>query len=292
MEIVYHIGAHATDEDRLLGSLAKNREALSKAGVAVPPTDRYRLPLRELLNAMGPAGQPTPDARDALIDQILEDNHAERVVMANPSFICIPARVFEHNQLYHLAGTRVAGLKRLFAEDEVEVFLGLRNPATFIPAVQGLMPRPARKGLLERIEPFAIEWSDMLIRMREAAPEVRLTVWCNEDSPLLWGQLVRALAGVDPTSRIAGGFDLLAEIMAPEGIARFKAYVKDHPPQSDDQMRRVIAAFLDKYVLDEEVEEELDLPGWTDEMVTALTENYERDLDKIAAIPGINFLEP
>ncbi|MGR3468469.1 MAG: hypothetical protein ACU0CI_11385 [Shimia sp.] len=292
MEIVYHIGAHATDEDRLLGSLAKNRAALAKAGVAVPPTDRYRLPLRELLNAMGPHGRPTEDARDMLLDQILEDQSAERLVMANPSFVCIPARVFEHNQLYHLAGARVSGLTRLFPEDDIEIFLGLRNPATFIPAVQALMPRPARAGLLERVEPFAIAWSDMLTRMREAAPAVRFTVWCNEDSPLLWSQLIRALAGIDATSRIAGGFDLLAEIMAPEGLGRFTAYVKDHPPQSEDQMRRVIAAFLDKYVLEDEVEEELDLPGWTEDTVEALTTAYEEDLDRISAMPGVTFLEP
>ncbi len=36
MEIVYHLGAHCTDEDRLLRCLLKNRGILAQQGIIVP----------------------------------------------------------------------------------------------------------------------------------------------------------------------------------------------------------------------------------------------------------------
>ncbi|WP_438955642.1 hypothetical protein [Cognatiyoonia sp.] len=48
-----------------------------------------------------------------------------------------------------------------------------------------------------------------------------ITMWCNEDTPLIWSEIVRALAGIERAQRITGGFDLLATIMVPEGMKRF-----------------------------------------------------------------------
>ena len=58
------------------------------------------------------------------------------------------------------------------------------------------------------------------------------------------------------------------------------------------QKRRVIAAFLDKFALDEEIEEELDMPGWTEELVAELTEVYDEDVLAIQRIPGVTVLTP
>jgi len=52
----------------------------------------------------------------------------------------------------------------------------------------------------------------------------------------------------------------------------------------------VLTAFLDKYALDDEVEEELDLPGWTPELIDQITANYDDDLIEIARIPGVTVL--
>ena len=49
-------------------------------------------------------------------------------------------------------------------------------------------------------------------------------------------------------------------------------------------------AFLDKYALDEAVEEELDIPGWTDEYVDALTDLYERDIEIIANMRNVTLI--
>ena len=54
----------------------------------------------------------------------------------------------------------------------------------------------------------------------------------------------------------------------------------------------MVSAFLDKFARDEAIEEELDIPGWDDEMIDQLTEIYDEDLYKIQAIPAINLITP
>ena len=117
-------------------------------------------------------------------------------------------------------------------------------------------------------------------------------VWANEDTPLIWGQLIRELSGIDPTTPISGGFDLLTEIMSKPGMRRLRAYLKANPPQTELQKRRIMAAFLDKYAMEDAIEEELDLPGWTDDTVAYMTEQYEDDLFTIERMPGVNMITP
>ena len=52
MRIVYHLGAHCTDDERLLRCLLKNRDLLAKQGIVVPGPTRYRTLLRETAVAL------------------------------------------------------------------------------------------------------------------------------------------------------------------------------------------------------------------------------------------------
>ena len=61
---------------------------------------------------------------------------------------------------------------------------------------------------------------------------------------------------------------------------------------SEIQKRRVIAAFLDKFAQEDAIEEELDMPGWSEELIDQLTEIYDDDLYAIQRIPGINLITP
>ncbi len=77
----------------------------------------------------------------------------------------------------------------------------------------------------------------------------------------------------------------------PETGTKFKEIMTE-PGMSEAQKRRVIAAFLDKFARDEAIEEELDIFGWTDDLIDELTEIYDDDLYEIQAIPGINLITP
>ena len=56
------------------------------------------------------------------------------------------------------------------------------------------------------------------------------------------------------------------------------------------ELRRIIGAFLDKYGIAGEIEQELDLPGWDADTVERMTRAYEDDVDRIAAMEGVTFV--
>ncbi len=295
MQIVYHIGANCTDGERLLRSLMRNTDALSELGVRVPGPSRYRKLLRETILSLG-NGVPSAATRDILLDAIIDEQDTTRLVLSNSTFLCQPSRIFEDGAFYATATAKVQALRALFPGDEIELYLALRNPATFVPAVWDQVTEQIKGkefgGFLGGLDPRMIRWSDMVSRIRAAVPDVPLTVWCNEDTVLIWGELLRALAGVGAVHGMVGDYDLLATIMTPDGMQRFLSYMQSHPGQTEAQARRVIGAFLDKYAIPEAIEDEVDLPGWDAALIEDMTRGYEADVARIAAMDGVTFIAP
>lgn len=291
MQVAYHIGAHVTDEDRLLKCLLKNKEVLRQANVAVPGPGRYRKLIRETLGALDGA-PPTSQAQDALMDGILDGDSARRLVLSAENFICLPQGVFRRKALYALAGDKTAALNRLLPATEVEFHLAIRNPATFVPALFARSAEPDLTRFLHDCDPGVLRWSDMIRQIRASCPEAALTVWCNEDTPLIWSELLESLADL-PQGRqnLAGAHDLLSEIMTGEGFRRFCAYLESHPIRSPLQKRRVIAAFLDKFAIEDQIEETIDIPGWDEAEVERITALYEEDINTISQMPDVELIE-
>ncbi len=291
MQIVYHIGANCTDQDRLLKSVLKNAEGFAEQGVKVPGPGKYRRLLRETIQKLD-GTPPAGDTREILLDAILDDEQCNRLVMSHAQFMCIHRRVFESGIFYALAEHKLMGLANLFPQDEIEIFIGLRNPATFIPAVFAGSGMEDLGTFMHGLAPQNVRWSGLIERIQGVLPHASVTAWCNEDTPLIWAQLIREMGGVDPLTKITGGFDLLSAIISADGMRHFVTYLKANPPQTESQKRRIIAAFLEKYAIDDEVEDEVDLPGWTDQTVSGLTALYEEDIYKIERMAGVNFIAP
>ena len=119
-----------------------------------------------------------------------------------------------------------------------------------------------------------------------------ITVWCNEDAPLVWAQVVREMAGLEHGEPVVGGYDLLCDIMSEDGASRFAKYIEVKSDLSEIQIRRVMTAFLEKFAVDEAVDEVIDLPGWSAELVSELTEIYDEDVFDIERIPGVQLISP
>lgn len=291
MQIAFHIGVNATDDERILRSLIRSSDRLAAAGVALPGPGRYRTLLRDTIESMG-ASEPPDGVRDILIDAITSMTDARRMVLSNANFLSNPNRIFRGGEFYGEAARRMRILGQLFPGDELSVFMALRNPATFIPAAWSLARQSTLADFLGTVDPRALRWSELAGRMREAAPDIPLTIWCNEDTPLLWSKILHRLAGEDVAGPMEGAHDLIETIMTPAGFARLLSYLESHPPASESQYRRILSAFLDKYALREEIEEEFDIPGWDTPMIADLTEAYEADMELIAGIEGVTFLRP
>jgi hypothetical protein len=291
MKLVLHVGVHFTEEDRLMKCLLRNADDFGARGIVVPGQSKYRGILRETLNAMVSA-EPSDMARDVLLDAILDEGEAERVILSDANFFRTPKTAVQGGMFYPAAPVRMMRMAQIFAPDEVEIFMGIRNPATLLPILHSKADNQDRDSFWGTRDPRDLVWSETIGLLRDAVPEVPITVWCNEDAPLIWAHIIRQMAGLEDEDRIIGGFDLLTSIMSDEGMRRFRAYLKEHPVMTEAQKRRAIAAFLDKYALEGEVEEELDMPGWTEEVVEEMSESYDEDVAKIAAIPGVRVLMP
>jgi len=290
MEIALHIGANCTEGERLLKSLLRNADRLGREGIAVPGPARYRPVLREAVMAEM-RGQGTMTAREVLLDAMLDDAEARRMVLSNPAFLSLPPWAMDGGFLPS-AGPKAQAVGDIFADDQVELFLTIRNPATWLPAVFAQAKGRSFEEFTGGIDPLSLRWSELVGRLREATPELPLTVWCNEDAVLVWGEVLARLAGFGPTEPLEGRFDLMASVTADEGMERFCKYLSEHPGQTPAQERRVVGAFLDKYAIADRVEEEVDLPGWDATLVDAITDAYEEDAAAIARMPGVTMIVP
>lgn len=291
MQVVIHAGAHLTDEDRLITCLLENETRLEEIGTDVPPPQSYRKLLRDILQEALKTGI-TREARDVFLAAIKHDSSADRLVLSNPGFFGTPKMAVGQGQIYPAAESRLSAMQQLFPGDNIELFLGIRNPASFLPALFSKTPVERMDDFLNGVPPTDFRWSNSIARIRAAHPEMPITVWCNEDTPLTWAQIVREMAGLEPTVGIAGEFTLLREIMTPAGMKRFESYIDSHPGMTEVQKRRVIAAFLDKFVKEDAIEEELDLPGWTEDLVDQMSELYDEDVYEVERVPGVTMITP
>ena len=75
----------------------------------------------------------------------------------------------------------------LFPEDQTHLFFALRNPATFIPAMMAEAKTDNLNFVMNKSDPRALPWSDLLKSIHERFPALPMTVWCTEDTPFIGG---------------------------------------------------------------------------------------------------------
>ena len=291
MQVILHTGAHCTDDDRLLKSLLKNKGVYSKQGVEIPNPSKFRRLMRQTLMAMR-TSEPDDGAREVLLNAMLVDERAERIILSNKDFFGAPRSAVRNGYLYPNAIQRLQHVQQLFPDDEIEMFMGLRDLAGFLPGVFKKSPKEHMLGFLGGVDPREMRWSETIRHIREQVPSIRITLWCNEDTPLIWGEIIREIVGLDANAEIEGAHDLLAEIMSNEGMRRFEAYLASHPVMTEIQCRRVKAAFLDKFAFEDQIDEELEVPGWTETLVAELAEIYDDDVIEISRMHGVHFITP
>lgn len=273
-------------------SLLKNRDILAQNGVAVPGPGRYRRILAEVLKKL--RGAPaSAEAQDVLLEAVLDLEDADRVILSNENFICAPSKAVENGILYPKID-KSAWLAAAFPEAQAEFALSLRNMASFLPALFELVASDEMDAhrFLGDHDPLGFSWIGVVEGLRRANPGAPILVWCDEDSPLLWPELMRELAGLDALVPLEGENDLARTLLSKEGNTKLDGYFETRPPEDEATRRRVVASFLSNYGEDAELEQEIDLPGWTDELVDQLTAAYDEDIDRIAAIPGVTVLTP
>ncbi|TMV65068.1 hypothetical protein FGG78_33885, partial [Thioclava sp. BHET1] len=273
MKVIYHIGVHATDNQKLVNCLHANGEMLARRGIIVPDPKVYRPMLREVMKAVqSEGGMPTPETEETVLDAMVVQDHVERLIFSNDAWFCKKQRILAQGVLYARAAEVSVALQSLLPSCEAELCLAIRNPATFLPAVLQSCNGVGYEDFMSGADPRMLSWSEMVGRIRAAAPDLPITLWCDEDTPLIWPEVLRHVSGYDGAAPLEGEQDLLASILSREGMARMRAYLAERPDLPLALRSKVVSAFLDKYALEDAIEIDIDLPGWDEALVEVLSD--------------------
>ena len=272
-------------------SLLQNQGKLGPLGISVPGPGRYRDDFVKAAEKL--QGAPaSAETQSVLLESVLDQDDAKRVILSHEDFICMPSWIFEAGRFYARAEYKPKWYRNLFPDHSVEFFLSIRNPVTLLP---DLMRHKWQNhdhvdALLQGAKIDNLRWPLVIDMFRTAVPDAPVTVWCNEDTPFIWPEVLAAVADTPPDLPLKGGLNIASRIIEKEGYRRLRTYLINHPPTSNTARHKIISVFIEKYGIPEAIEEEVELPGATEEMVDRVTQNYEADLDIIAEMEGVRLI--
>ncbi len=291
MKIAIHAGAAFTDEGRLMKLLKANAHIIDSYNGAVWGFRAYKKLFRPLLNA--PQDQTVAaTTRNAFEELTSKKTGLERAVLSGVEYLGETPTTITDGQFYPMAGQRLAALEQFFDPDTVELFIGLRNPGSFISRVLMAMPQTDRQNLLDSTDLSGLTWMHLIDDIRDLAPGVQITFWCNEDTPLIWGDIVRLVAGLPEDAPLIDEYAFLSSLVSDLGKHEIQLLAKDSAHEDRPTQRAALAEVFRKHALSEEIEEELDIPGWSADVADAFTELYEQDVAHLQDMQGIHFLKP
>jgi len=291
MIISIQIGAHGTNGETLTQTLRRNERLLAERGVIVPKKHVYRELLPEIMRRVQdePADLQT---QEALINELTDGYEAQRIVLSFEELICMPQLVFHNDALYAKSEFKLPWLSNVFADQHLEFFFGVRNPATFVPEVFSYCgPHIPYGQFMGNMMLEDILWAPLIKRMMAAAPAAKFTAYVYEDTPITWPQILHEMTGLDPYIKLSGELDVIAEVMQRDGLSRLGAYLETHKPRTEVQRKRILSSFLEKYVDPHALDADLEFQGWTQELVDMLGAQYEEDLYALEEISGLNLIQ-
>lgn len=291
MQIVFHCGVHGTDQDGLLKTLFQNRDWMTRNGIEAVSRSRHRGIFEKALGSLA-GGAATPEMQEMMLDAILDNDNTQRVICSQPGFLGLPHRVIARNGLLESSPDKMAALANLFPNAEVEFFMALKNPATLIPYVIQNMADKTYEQAMGGIPPENLRWAPTIRRILKRLGNRRLVLWCHEDTPLIWPEVVRRIATMPGDVPLKAGLQVLGDILRPEGILMIRDEMSKQERMTIATRREIFAAALARYAIADKIDLPINLPGWTQELIDYMTACYDEDLAEIAALPGVEFIAP
>lgn len=291
MRMVFHIGVHGTDDDRLLKTLQGNQEWLLDNGTEIVPPSRHAGLFEQALMPLK-GGPASVEMEEVILDALLTTDDPQRVIFSTPTFMGAVGRIVGRDGLYPQIGNRVASLANLFPKYDSEFFAAIRNPATLLSDMLPKFTTGDYEELMQGRHPLELRWRDAALRLVQAAQGRRVVIWCHEDVPLIWPEVIRLIGDMSPEAPLKGGLLYMDQLLDREGKAKLRDRIssRDHLTISD--RRAICAQMLKEHATQDALDQKIDLPGWTQDLVDEVTENYYRDVAEIAALPGVEFILP
>jgi hypothetical protein len=166
------------------------------------------------------------------------------------------------------------------------------HPASFLPALIDSVNEEQAAIITGDLEPTKLRWSDLIHTIRTQFPEAPITVWCDEDTPFIWEDVLKLVSGHQDTTSLTHVYAWFDNVLVDGGAAKLATYMDNAPPMDRSQRQRVIAAFLDKFCDEAKIDVDVSAIGWSEDMVDLLSELYDNDVETIATMDGVTLLQP
>lgn len=185
-------------------------------------------------------------------------------------------------------GNRAARLRAVLSPAPVQFMLCLRNPAMLLSDALTSGDYPTY--VSAQPNPFTLGWADVLRDLRAHVPDAPITVWCAEESPLTWGQILSSFGTTANKLTLDARTHMARSLMNDEGGKRLTDYLRQHPDLTDDLRARVISIFIEKFTPPENLEADVVIPGWSEDKQIRMDALYAADLEQVAKIDGVTFI--
>ena len=198
--LALHIGAHKTASSHLQRTLHLNRSLLTEEGIRVFGPHYLRMKGRTLKSMFGLSWSDSPPPRRDPMEQLaFLAKGNKRLVFSDENFVGVLADKTGRVSLplYPSAVDRVAELAAAWAPIKPQLFIAVRNPASFMASAYSqvlfssahLGPRTFRARNNWRL----IDWADYIARLRAIPDIAELYVWRQEDYELSQRLILRRM---------------------------------------------------------------------------------------------------
>ncbi len=288
MQIVYHVGAHGSDQTKLVRTLLRNREGLLRHGVEIPAPNRYFGVFGEAITSLN-GGEASVEMQQILLDMLVDHEDSQRLVLSQSMFLGTPQRALSKTGLYPLSPRRLRGLSNLFPDSVVEFHLAVVHPATQVAQLVA-RNKGDYDGIVNGADPRNLRWAPAVRAMLEAVPDREFVIWAQEDLPFTWPEVLRRIAGVGTEVPLIGEDTVLAELLSPDILHELQAHLLANPALTIRARRDLVEQALAAGSMATAMETDIALPGWSQDLIDELSDIYAADLAELAAISGVEFI--
>jgi len=288
-----HLGAHKTATTFIQRRLDQEQGRLRAQGVAFfgPPElrqhDVIRFPTPKMVQdgAAAEVQAATAAAYARIVGDAVDDS-IHRVLISEENILGSSRLNLRRACLYPALPARLACLPDAWGQRDAEIFLGLRDYASFFASCQStvaLLGDWMDLGLArqERIAALPRRWPDILAEIRARYPEAVIHVWRHEDVERIGATLVEAMAGhpVEIDFSQKGTMAALSE----EGMRRIRKawHENDREPLPQEMVRQIRHETTDGFPPHQ---------PWLRHLELALSETYAEDWQRIVAMPRVKAL--
>ena len=293
MKIILHIGAHKTASTHLQLALGRARADLAAHGVGLILPEALRrngLRLGDYLSI-----QPEDRSLGATIRQ------AFARAASGAAFLLIseenilgnahqPAMIREA-RLYPAAHSRLERLRRLLPDAPVVLAMAMRNPADFLTSAYSQRLMSGRLEPFETfragLDPAALSWHDLLLRLRAALPDSPCVLWRQEDYPAIAPAVLSALLGAQAAGAVRPKPGRAHPGLSRPALDALLAEAETLVPQGEEAARARVRALRQRFARDKG---HPPLALFDADTAARAARAYDKDLRRIAALPGIVLL--